>query len=350
MSYLFFDPFDHYATGDITEFWQSRVLGTITTGGRCTTNCLSVASSMVHGVTNTHARGLVGFANEPTSGQLAGNQQIWSLGDASGASGLFLFIRTMSDGSIEGWTGVNTVLGTLRITTAAGLLNAGIYSYIEVRWFLHDTLGELEIYHNGVSAGSASGIDTLPSGSGSGTAPWRTGVILTMSGKMDDYSIQNGDGSIHNALTNEGDTHWEARVVETDATGGAGDLAAWTPSTGGDRGAMVDDNPPNDDTDYNESSVVGNRDSHTVPNLVNLVSGEIKAVMILVNAKKTDDISTRSISTVIRQGGSTFDGAAQAVSTAYKYYWEISELDPNTAAAWTVAGFNAMQAGYRDAA
>jgi hypothetical protein len=107
---------------------------------------------------------------------------------------------------------------------------------------------------------------------------------------------------------------------------------ALTPSTGTAHAALVDDNPANDDTDYNQSSNVGDKDTYDMAAL----SGNwasIKAVQVLMEARK-DDAGARSICSVTRSGGTDYDGAAQGLTTSYMYYTEILQNDPATSAAW----------------
>jgi hypothetical protein len=64
----------------------------------------------------------------------------------------------------------------------------------------------------------------------------------------------NGDDAL-DPVTFINDRHWQVRTPTTD-----GHYTDWTPSTGTNHAALVDEIPPNT-TDYNSTAVVGNIDS-----------------------------------------------------------------------------------------
>ena len=160
----------------------------------------------------------------------------------------------------------------------------------------------------------------------------------------------NGDNSDGAGKTSAlGDTHIEALVAVADSIE-AGTHADFTPKTGSDHGAMVDDNPPDGDTTYNESTTPGNLDSYKYPDLTNIISGTIHGINILLNARKTDDIATRQIATLIVEGGSDYAGTSQAISSSYQYWNQIYSINPDTSNAYTVTEVNALDVGIKDVA
>jgi hypothetical protein len=347
MALLRLDSFDHYATADITEKHTDAGSGTIsTTGlGRCGTEAYinsTSGSALRTGVTNTDETGVVGVAFWP--GQLNSGGGI-EIGDAD--NDILCFLVFAADGSLQLWTGPNIVIGNLEATSAAGLLSDNIWSYIEFKWRIHDTLGTLEVQHNGVSVASASGLDTIPADNGLYTPrpPWRQTNLITAgaAGRFDDLYILNGAGGVNDDFL--GDVHVEALLAELDSVAGGGTYKQWTASSGTDMGAMVDEEPPDDDTTTLSESTTTERVTVTHPDIT-LASGTVYGLQAVVNAKKDNtSLGTRTIANVIVSGATTDDGATQSLTTDYKFFMEIHDVDPNTAVAWTVAGVNAVESG-----
>lgn len=347
---LFTDSFDHYAIGDLTEKWtQDAANESIVSGeGRCGSDAYRNTSTNAGpsvGVVNSNSVGCVGLAYRPDSVQtLTGINIAGSNGD------ILITLLWNADGGFSVYLGPNAVIGTLLFTTGGGHLSVGIYTYVELEYFFNAS-GYIKLYINGVLNSTFNGDTTnFPlSGGYNPTLPW-TLIHIFPRGYMDDVYILNGDNSDGAGKTTAlGDTHIEALVAVPDSTE-AGTHAEFTPSSGMDHGAMVDDNPPDGDTTYNESSTPGNRDTYKYPDLSNVISGVIHGINILLNARKSDDISTRSISTLMVIGGTDYQGSNQAISSSYKYWNQIYSINPDTSAAFTIAEVNDIDAGIEDAA
>jgi hypothetical protein len=113
-----------------------------------------------------------------------------------------------------------------------------------------------------------------------------------------------------------------------------GNYAQFTPSTGSDHFALVDEATLST-ADFNASSTAGHRDSFkfTEP----LISGDIVGVAMEAFVDKSD-AGARAVRHFVRQGGTDYDGAAdlaltEAGNIASQYY----EVNPATSAAFTVA-------------
>jgi hypothetical protein len=109
---------------------------------------------------------------------------------------------------------------------------------------------------------------------------------------------------------------------------GNGDLTDFTPSTGTDHGAMVDENPPNDDTDYTTGDTAGQQDCYQYPSLA--LTGAILGIQTNLYAKKTD-AGARTVAPIVRLGSTTYVGVAVAPATSYSYLTAIRELNPRPA-------------------
>jgi hypothetical protein len=97
--------------------------------------------------------------------------------------------------------------------------------------------------------------------------------------------------------------------------------------------ANVDEPLPNDDTDKNTGSNIGDRDSlqYVLP------TGTVLATMLATYAKK-NDAGSRKFVDFIRASGVDYDGTAQQdLTTSYQFRNLLRTFDPSTSAAW-VAG------------
>ena len=139
------------------------------------------------------------------------------------------------------------------------------YFYVEIKVVIHDTTGSVAIHVDEVAVtfnASLTGIDTRNAGT--------TGIVdrFVLNGSsvapnviVDDLYLCDDSGSTNNDFL--GICAVERLMPET----GNGDHTDFTCSTGSDHGALVDDNPPTDDTDYNSSTTVGHQDCYHYPSL-----------------------------------------------------------------------------------
>jgi hypothetical protein len=122
---------------------------------------------------------------------------------------------------------------------------------------------------------------------------------------------------------------------------GAGTHQGWTPLTGTDHGAMVDESAPDGDTTYNTASAAAT-DSYLHSALT--LTGAINGVQVNPYWRKTD-AGTCTARTIVRTGGTTYPGTTQSPLTTYSVMPEVVERNPNTAADWLAAAVNAAEFG-----
>lgn len=124
-----------------------------------------------------------------------------------------------------------------------------------------------------------------------------------------------------------------------------GNYSAWTPSTGTDNSALVDETPPDDDTTYVLSNNVGDKDTYALQDIPSGVTG-IEAVVVNIRARK-DDAGTRTLKAKIRSAGIDEDGANFNLSSGYANYRTVFYTDPGGSPvdAWTAVAVNALEAG-----
>lgn len=103
--------------------------------------------------------------------------------------------------------------------------------------------------------------------------------------------------------------------------------------------------PPNT-SDFNSSTTTGATDQFVVGTL-SVMTESIGGIYVVASAENISG----GLHTYSRQwsgsGGSTFaNGAASVMTNGYLVYGDSPTVDPNTSAAWDVAGVNGMKIGY----
>jgi hypothetical protein len=250
-------------------------------------------------------------------------------------------MRALSNGAIDFWSGPNTTLGTLLAQSAAGFLQEHHYTYIGIDFKLHASLGLVRLFIENDEVDEFN-VDT--------TNIWTSGqwALLYFRGRgwTDDIIYGDTDASDPENVTiaYPGDTHVEAQVALTDAVGGVATHREWTPSTGTDHGALVDEVPP-DIADYLESGTIGNRETFKFADILPL-TGDVFAVKTMPYMVKTES-GGRTFKTLVRSGGSDeANASAQGVSiTTPAYYSDIYGSNPISGDPWTPTTVNAAELG-----
>jgi len=188
----------------------------------------------------------------------------------------------------------------------------------------------------GVTAGGLLSYPVDTSGHPSGnvhvwTGP--TGGGIGGSGWFDDLYVKNAAGY-----------YGDIRIVPL-VPNGEGTTLQWTPDLGTvhyDRVNTI----PEDLTKWLESNTVGNIDTWNWQDCPSF-TGTIPAINISILADK-DDEGTRAFEIVVGPTGTLAASQDFYVSDVVPEYYEYGlENDPNTAAPWTQAGFNATQWGIK---
>lgn len=336
MTLLFVDGFDHYVTADFTRKWRSST-GTnvtiVTSGGRRNGGYVSLEntgySNAFVAVTNL-ATIICGFGFRPT----ATSGSILKFYDATTAQ---CTLRWNLDGSLAFYRGDgSTLLGS----SAAGLITTNSWAHVEVKVSIHNTTGTVEVRVNG----SASPVINLSSQNTRSSANnYATSVSITATSGLvathfDDFYVCDTNGSTNNNFL--GDCRVDTLYPTSD-----GNYTAFTPSTGSDHFALVDETAPNG-SDYNDGVAVNDRDSYGFGNLSALTSQTVYGVQVNAAALK-DDAGSKSVATFARSVSTNTDGASTPLSTALLYVSQIFEQDPDAAAAWTESTVNAAEFGVK---
>ena len=219
-------------------------------------------------------------------------------------------------------------------SSVPGLFTSDNWYYIEVETVISDTVGVVRVYVNGTAVITLTGQDTK-----NGAATTVDNIII-QGGTT--YNIQGGtywydDLYVTDTSTKLGESRVETLYPNADTA-----VKQWTPLTGTDNYAMVDEAQCDGDATYVYASSAAT-DNYDFGNLSDNPAS-VRAVQAVTFAKKTDT-STRNIYLQTVSGATTSDGSAQALLSTYTRFNRIMETDPNTAAAWTYTNVNAVKGG-----
>lgn len=252
--------------------------------------------------------------------------EIFSVNDATVTH---LTWNVLASGAIECRRGVNN--GTLLGTSASGVITAASYQYLEFSWTINDATGAAEVKVNGVSVLAVTGVDTRNAGTAAATI-LRFWHPVTNSDWTDLYYNQAA--------------YWGDIRVEMLKPNGNGNSSQWVGSDGNstDNYLLVDDQTPNDDTDYVTDGTATHKDTYLMEDLVS-TGGTVQAVQPVVRHRK-DDAGARSIVTVLRLSGTEADSGVVTVNTTYGYARDCRTTKPG-GGAFSITDVNNTEAGQK---
>ena len=211
---------------------------------------------------------------------------------------------------------------------------------VEIRTIIADAGGLIDVRVDGVSVASVSGVDTRDGGAAGVASRIELRGMIQSSGLgatiFDNLTVNNTSGNAP--------TSWPgARRIETlfpnsDAS------VQWTPSTGGLNYDLVNDETP-DLLTWVQSVTAGHVDRYGLADLSGTPT-TIDAVELIYRAARSD-AGARTMRGFLRSGASTANGGTVTppATPSGQYFRQQVDLDPDTAAAWTASGINALQAG-----
>ena len=340
MALVFIDGFDHYASADTTDKYFAENGGNIdTVEPRTGLGCLKMTGGTSHITIAVAAKDtyIVGFGIKFSSPSSSAFEDLITFYEDS--------YSLESQVSVQ-YTGKKTfrvVRGeevspqaTLGETTDQFDLHDG-WHYIEFKAFINDTTGSFELKLDEESILSATSIDTR-----NGTAEAdeikhirisriETGVTSTF---IDDLYICDTIGTKNKDFL--GDV--EVTTVFPKADGA---LEDWALSAGSDSFALVDDNPPDDDTTFVEDAVSAQRDSFDMDDVSSITA--ILGIQLTEYAKFAS--GSASMKHLTRVGSTNYLGSTKVLAATYDFHMHVFEDDPDISSAWTVSGLNAAEFG-----
>lgn len=276
------------------------------------------ASQTVRGGFSLYVENLYNF------GVLTSGQPLFDVRDASNtvhcdftldASGMFRCRRAASTSIASSDKTIQKVMGAR-------------YHHIEFEIYIHDTAGTVKMWIDGVQVMNGSSLDTANSATLSvGRFAWRATTALDTYHYIDDVWITDG--------TSYGDCRFEQLLPTGD------DTVALTPSTGSTNYGVVDEAVVNT-SDYVSGTTAGDKDTYTLADLPSTLD-EVMTAMVVAYA---NNITPAGTSRAFLVSGATTDNTpAITNTTTFSRIQEIHDVDPDTAAAWTVSGINACKVG-----
>lgn len=329
MTLLFMDSVDHYTSfADLERKWQgvqsqaSAFISVTAAAARYGAGGIRAANNayLARNLGAFHPTLIAGFAFRPAI--------------AAGRNAIAIYF----DGATQQVTlGVDGG-GRLEVRRAGALLGTGSAvlapnAWVYIEWkviFGTGVAGSAEVRVNGLADIVLAGVNTAASGTA----------------RADAFAIRNegsgGNGDYDDLWVDTATFHGDCRV-EALLPDGVGATSAWTPSAAVPNWQTVDENPPNGDTDYVSSATAAQVDTYAMSALAT-AAGTVKGVQSVLYARK-DDAGARTIRRVIRRSAVDYPGTTVSVGDAFAMFAQVAELDPSTAAAWTIAGVNAAELG-----
>lgn len=246
------------------------------------------------------------------------------------ALGRILVIR----GGLDALSAAGTQIGASTDT-----LEPNTWNHIESEVYINDTTGYVKIRVNGKDFYELLNVDTNGPVSGDDVIRQFGFGCFDTSASSGVYASAMWDDSAW--WDDEVDTHHDGSFIGQHGVTYLPALAdgayeEWTPSSGADSAAMVDEISPDEDSTYVVSDTFEQRasfDCAVPPANVD----DIECLMVVVRAKKTDSGDADIAMGVITQGAVESDGDAVAVTNDYYTRYTLFPSNPETSGQWNPA-------------
>jgi len=216
---------------------------------------------------------------------------------------------------------------------------SGQWAHIQVKIFIHNTAGTVELRLNGstTASWSATGLNTR-----NGSANFYANVVNVESNSaagegMDDFYVFNDQGAQPNTF--QGDVHAVRQLPTSDVA------ISWARNTGPNNCLAVDDTQDDGDSTYVSTLTVNATDTYGMaplsptPNTIIAVCPRYEARM--------DDAGPHTMNAQLTSGGTTVNLPTMNVASTYAYVSAAYPQDPNTGLAWTPSAVNACLLGIK---
>lgn len=330
------DSFDLYTTladGGYGNNTGAISAGTGRFGGgsyRTTANSHHITRSLKS--TLSSVIGAISF-NAITAPDNAGGQLVGLMFRDAGSDQIGFYVR-----------GTDWKIGLLRgaseiATSALTLSGTGTYHRIELKATVNNA-GTAQVWVDGVLFIDFTG-DTQATANAT-VDSYRLGNLQAFGSATtqdyDDLVIMDTTGSFMNDVL--GDKKIVAVLADAE-----GNYSAFTPSTGTDNAALVDDAAPDADTTYVSSATPGDKDTYT-HDPVSLTLLNIDAVVAVLRARM-DDAGPRDIKALIRADGVDANGSeTHSMTSTYAYYRSAFYQNPQSPVVdWSPESVNDTEIG-----
>lgn len=244
-----------------------------------------------------------------------------------------LFVAPNASGAISVYRGGATP--TLLGTSAAGVLLANTWQYMEMEYVISSTVGSVKVYINGVSVLSLTGVNTQALATNTVSAIYLEGAVNAGRTYFDDLYVTDTPNRLG-----------EQRVITSYPSS---DVLTtyWSSSTlGAAPYTMIDEATCDADVTYVSSSTYNSRLVVGVPSLP-VAAVDVNAVQITGFARK-DETQFRQLALEYQNtAGSVATGPTKTLTPSYAYVNALYPQNPLTGTAWTGTDVNNMRIGAR---
>lgn len=337
----FFDGFDHvYPSASFTfHGWQAfgftpdindGVDGTQATFS--SSNSHSLARGSIPNASNVFT---MGWAYKPTASTSL-TSRTWLSFRNSGTIHVILTIEQIPSGTVSIRRG--SASGTILAQTTTGMFTANVYDYWELRAVIDDTVGSVELRKNGVAVATATGVDTRNGGG----SPVINDLLLVGITNMSAYwdNIYGSSGGFLGPV--------KVHTLYPTSDGSPDD---WTPSSGSDAYAMLDEVP--DGSDEANISFLYDKDTTYIRSTA---SGDVSVVGyqdltdpfnvhgVHFTSYARSESGTPTFRHGVLSGGTDLPHTDTTLaSTFYTATDTLYRADPDTEGQWTVAAVDALE-------
>jgi hypothetical protein len=234
-------------------------------------------------------------------------------------------------GAIQAYRGMPQDGGTLIGATAGPVMVANSWRHIESKVHPNAATGTVEVRVEGVVVLNLTNVNT-------GTGPVEqvsmcNGRIVASEGTpmgLKDVIFWDTSGSENNDFIGPCTVYW--RPMASDVSSG------WSRTSGSTDYGLVDESPP-DDTGYIYADDTLPAPSIMEPQPLPPDVVSIRAIISVSRAQKSDG-GDGKLQVSMSPNGTDWDtGADNPVSTAFTYYYDVSEVSPATTAPWSPTEF-----------
>jgi hypothetical protein len=244
-------------------------------------------------------------------------------------------LRVQSDGSITVHRGTTEIS-----TSATNLVSLSTWYYVEMKIVFSQTVGTVDVELDGTSIISDTAEDTCNTANA-----YANGVQITAGSAqriyVDDLYVCDDSGTTNNAMLGD------IKITTLYPTSDSATNNDFTPSTGSDNYALVDDPQLSSfDTDYVESSTVGHKDTYGMTTYSE--TGTILGVQVC-SAVKNTDTGTMAVRNLCRSGTTPTDneGSSFSLSQTEQGNLTVWEEEPTDTTAWTTTNLNNAEFGLK---
>jgi hypothetical protein len=242
-------------------------------------------------------------------------------------------------GLIVGVTGGVSLFRGATLITAGGVIGVDTWTCFEVYAVIHASSGTIQVWQDGKLVIDFTG-DTLESAVEQITSV-RLGVLRAWYGTdpaeicFDDFALNDTTGSVNNGRIGQGGIYPLRPVADTD-------VKAFTPSTGVDNYAMVDEAQLDGDATYVTGVNSGERDLYNITSLSTL--GQVDAIAVVGGFRASAGAGAR-LAPTLRSGATVAVGSSWTGTNTYQVGTHIWDADPNTSLPWTLTALQSLQVG-----